>query len=265
MVSFVPLSLLLAALVSLAAVKTGALTRRAAVASTAVGSLVFEAGGIRWSLPLLLFFATSSLLSHVPAAQSSIPDRIAGPDSARRTARQVLANGSAPALWSVCQLLGPSGLWAALFSAAVATAAADTWATEVGRRSGAIPRDMLTGRRVPLGTSGGVTVPGLTASLAGSAMVALACFVTGSISFHDSIAVTMAGFGGALLDSLLGASLQERRWCPTCSIESEDTVHSVCHTQTIHHRGVSGLDNDWVNLTATLAGSGLGLLLILLL
>jgi uncharacterized protein (TIGR00297 family) len=265
MAPFVPLGLVLAALVSIAAAEAGALTRRAAIASTAIGSLVFEAGGLGWSIPLLLFFATSSLLSARPSSQSTVSGVGADPEPARRTARQVLANGSLAALWSACQVLHPSDLWAALFSAAVATAAADTWATEVGRRSGVTPRDVLTGRRVPSGTSGGVTAPGLTASLAGSALVTLASFLAGAISFHDSLAVAMAGFGGALVDSLLGASVQERRWCPICSVETESALHSVCRSHTVHRSGIVGLDNDWVNLTAGFAGSGLGLLFIIVL
>jgi uncharacterized protein (TIGR00297 family) len=264
MVSLVPFALPLAALASVAAVKAGALTPRAAIASTAVGTLVFGAGGIRWSFPLLLFFATSSVLSGESVGQSRAAGLSQGHDPTRRTARQVLANGSMPAVWSACQLLLPLSLWGALFSAAVATAAADTWATEIGRRSGATPRDLLTGRQVLLGATGGVTVPGITASLAGSGLVALASFLAGVIGFHDSIAVAMAGFGGALVDSLLGASLQERRWCPLCSMETENDIHFPCRTYTVHRSGVSGFDNDWVNLSAGLAGSGLGLLFIIL-
>jgi uncharacterized membrane protein len=95
--------------------------------------------------------------------------------------------------------------------------------------------------------------------------VALASFLAGAINFHDSLAVAMAGFGGALVDSLLGASIQERRWCPTCSVETESALHSVCRSHTVHGSGIVGLDNDWVNLTAGLAGSGLGLLFIIVL
>src|SRR5450759_3964431 len=163
MSSDLAIGLCLAALVSAGAVRVGALTVGAALASTALGTIVFEAGGVGWSVPLLTFLATSSLLSG--GARSTRADAELGRHLPRRTARQVLANGSVPALWAACQLFFPGNIWAVLFASAVATAAADTWASEIGRRSDILPRDLITGRRVPAGTSGGITLAGVTASL----------------------------------------------------------------------------------------------------
>jgi uncharacterized protein (TIGR00297 family) len=241
------IGLCLAALISAGAVISGALTIRAALASTTLGTIVFAAGGVGWSIPLLTFFVTSSLLSRGAGSRRS--DTQLERDVTRRTARQVLANGSLPALWAI------------LFGSAIATAAADTWATEIGRRSHVPPRDILTGRRVRVGTSGGITPRGVAASLAGSAVVGLASLATRSISLHDASAVMLAGWGGAIADSLLGAALQERRLCPTCLVETENRIHAPCRTPTIHQRGIPGFDNDWVNLSACLIGSGLGLVL----
>jgi uncharacterized protein (TIGR00297 family) len=253
------IGLCLAALISAGAVISGALTIRAALASTTLGTIVFAAGGVGWSIPLLTFFVTSSLLSRGAGSRRS--DTQLERDVTRRTARQVLANGSLPALWAACQLVFPGKNWAILFGSAIATAAADTWATEIGRRSHVPPRDILTGRRVRVGTSGGITPRGVAASLAGSAVVGLASLATRSISLHDASAVMLAGWGGAIADSLLGAALQERRLCPTCLVETENRIHAPCRTPTIHQRGIPGFDNDWVNLSACLIGSGLGLVL----
>ncbi len=261
-IEFMPLDLTiglcLAALVSAGAMMFGALTTRAALASTTLGTIVFAAGGVGWSVPLLTFFVTSSLLSR--GAGSSRANTQLEHHASRRNARQVLANGSLPAFWATCQLVLSGHIWVVLFASAVATAAADTWATEIGRRSHAPPRDLLTGRRVSVGTSGGVTLLGVAASLAGSATVALTSLATGSISLHDTWAVVLAGCGGALADSLFGAALQERRLCPTCLLETENRTHTRCLTPTVQHRGIPGFDNDWVNLSACVIGSGLGFL-----
>src|SRR5262249_15057089 len=65
---------------------------------------------------------------------------------------------------------GPSGLLAA-FVGAMATANADTWATEVGTLSTEEPRLITTGEPVAPGTSGGVTLLGTGAALAGAVSV----------------------------------------------------------------------------------------------
>ena len=214
----VVIGLCLAALISIGATAAGALTVRAGLASTALGTIVFAAGGAGWSIPLLTFFVTSSLLSRHGREPASGSNR----DTPRRTARQVLANGSIPGLWAAGYYAFPTHAWAILFASALATSAADTWATEIGRRSSSSPRDILTGRQVPGGTSGGITRQGLAASLAGSTVVTVACLVTGLVGPVEAMAVGTAGFGGALVDSLLGSAVQERRWCPTCHVQTED-------------------------------------------
>jgi uncharacterized protein (TIGR00297 family) len=246
----------LAALISTGAFAVGALTVRAAVASTALGAIVFVAGGVAWSVPLLTFFVSSSLLSR--RELGTTPKAITE-TSRRRTARQVLANGFMPGLWAACHGLFPGYTWTVLFASALATATADTWATEIGRRSSGSPRDALTGRRVAAGTSGGITVSGLAASLAGTTTLTASCLVTGIIGPPAVPAIALAGFGGALVDSLLGASLQERRWCPGCLEETEDAIHAQCSRSTSHLHGVRGFDNDWVNLSSDGCGSALGL------
>ncbi len=256
MSSHLAVGLCLAALVSIGASAAGALTVRAALASTAVGAVVFGAGGVAWSIPLLAFFVTSSLLSRLGRDSTPAPTNH---DAPRRTARQVLANGFMPALWAACHFVLPANAWSVLFASALATAAADTWATELGRQSSKSPRNALTGQRVPTGTSGGVTLPGLAASLGGSTTVAAACLMGDVIGPAGAGAVVLAGFGGSLVDSLLGAALQERRWCSTCLEEAEDTIHARCSITTSYLSGVRGFDNDWVNLCAGAFGSLLGL------
>jgi uncharacterized membrane protein len=69
-------------------------------------------------------------------------------------------------------------------------------------------------------------------------------------------AATLIGFAGMLLDSALGAGLQGRFHCPTCDRPSEWRVHR-CGATTVPQGGLSWLDNDLVNLTATTTAAGL--------
>jgi uncharacterized membrane protein len=73
-------------------------------------------------------------------------------------------------------------------------------------------------------------------------------------------AVAVGGIAGSLADSLLGATVQARRWCDPCSKFTERLVHN-CGTPTRHVGGVSSFDNDAVNAVC----SGVGALIALLL
>ena len=59
-------------------------------------------------------------------------------------------------------------------------------------------------------------------------------------------------------EALLGATVQEVRFCDACRRESELRVHD-CGQQTRPSRGVRWCDNDVVNAIATAAGAGVAM------
>jgi len=244
---------LLAGGVAATAARLGLLTADGAVAATAVGGLVFAAGGARWSAVLLLFFSTSSALSRLPPRRGGASEIAA--KSGRRDSAQVLANGGAAAFYALCSLLHHASFWAIPFAGSLAAAAADTWATEIGAWSGVAPRLITTGRRVQAGTSGGVTPLGLAASVAGAVVIALATLVLLGQGASSALAVALGGAAGSLVDSLLGATIQEKRLCPTCEISTEQPFHRTCGSPTRVVGGWPGVNNDSVNGLACLTGS----------
>ena len=120
---------------------------------------------------------------------------------------------------------------------------------------------------MPAGTSGGMTVPGTVASLAGSitiAVVVVVGAVAGWVAVPDRIpmafiVVVMAGVGGSLLDSVLGGTVQAVYRCPGCGLRTERLVHG-CGQRTVPVRGIRLINNDVVNAAAALFGAGIGLL-----
>ncbi|HEY6219643.1 MAG TPA: DUF92 domain-containing protein, partial [Gemmatimonadaceae bacterium] len=69
-----------------------------------------------------------------------------------------------------------------------------------------------------------------------------------------STSIVIAGIAGAMADSLLGATAQRRQWCASCQRVTEMRVHD-CGTETTRIGGISWIENDMVNLLATIVGS----------
>lgn len=233
--------------------RSGALTARGAWAATAVGT-ASAAPGWDWGALLIAFFVTSTTLSRVGHARKAL---LAGGVVAKggpRDAIQVLANGGAFAVCAVAAVLQGSPLWYAAGAGGLAAATADTWGTEIGMLSGDTPRSILSWRPVPAGTSGGITATGTMAAIAGAILIGLA---TRGFGWTPAAAwgAIVGGFAGANADSILGATVQSRRWCHHCRAVTERAVH-LCGTPTVATGGLTWLDNDAVNL----AGTGIGAL-----
>jgi uncharacterized membrane protein len=108
-------------------------------------------------------------------------------------------------------------------------------------------------RRVPAGTSGAVSATGVLATTAGAAFIAFLAVLLG-FTVAAGTAVFAGGLAGAAADSLLGATVQERRRCSACGSETEQHTHS-CGTPTQHAGGLAWLENDAVNLISSVVGA----------
>ena len=177
--------------------------------------------------------------------------------SGPRDARQVLVNGGVFTVAATLALFfpHPTFLWRAAAAGALAASAADTWATVIGTWIGGTPRSAWNWRRVAPGTSGGMTTAGTVAMLIGAIVVAVVVYALKWGRGH-AIAAVLGGLSGAVADTVIGATLQERRRCIGCGEHTERVVHS-CGSRTRVSRGIPGLGNDTVNFIATVIGSGI--------
>ncbi len=247
-----------AGLIAWGAYRARSLTRGGAWAAWLVGGLILGFGGWAWGALLLIFFVSSSALSHWAQARKHILAAEKFAKGSRRDAGQVLANGGLAALLALAARREPWALpaWVA-FAAALAVATADTWATEIGVLHPR-PRHILTGKPVPPGTSGGVSPWGWAATLAAAGLLAgLAVALTPSQGARGLLAgaVFLGGLSGALVDSLLGATVQAMFYCPRCAKETEQHPRHRCGSPTVYRRGWRWLTNDGVNAAAIATGA----------
>jgi uncharacterized protein (TIGR00297 family) len=201
---------------------------------------------------LIIYFATSTALSHVGKEVKERRTASIVAKGGARDATQVLANGAMFAAAALVATMRPDVRWIALGAGSLAASAADTWSTEIGTLYGSTPRSILTWRPVPVGTSGGVSAIGTLAGVAGAMFVALVAVALGW-TWIVATTVMIGGIAGALVDSVLGATIQSRRWCDTCERETEHIVHD-CGTATQNVRGLQWIDNDMVNFLSSAAG-----------
>ncbi|HNS62573.1 MAG TPA: DUF92 domain-containing protein, partial [Anaerolineales bacterium] len=205
---------LLAIVIASLAYRARSLSKSGAFAAMILGTIIFGLGGIPWAVLLLTFFFTSSALSRAfKKRKQGLNEKYSKGD--QRDAGQVFGNGGLAAAFVIFHYVYPeSNIGWIGFAASLAAVNADTWATELGVLNPTPPRMIMDLRkRVEKGTSGGVSLVGTLASLAGSALIAaLASLFTANWSLF--LPITLSGLAGSLFDSFLGATVQAMYFCP---------------------------------------------------
>ena len=237
------------------------LSRSGVVGTTVVGTTTLGLGGWSWGLALIFFFVSSSFFSHFREREKAQTAADKFSKGSQRDIGQVAANGGVATLMALGNGLTTSPAVQKVLEAgyvgALATANADTWATELGTLSRQMPRLITTGKKTTPGTSGGVTLLGTVATAAGAFSLGLFFWITQRLckaSASLPLLALISGFLGSLFDSVLGATVQAMYHCPTCEKETERQVHN-CGTRTRLLRGLPWMNNDVVNFLATLFGS----------
>lgn len=220
-----------------------------------------SAAGWSWAWILIAFFSTSTILSRIGETRKRAKTADIVEKGGERDAWQVFANGGLFAALAIVSLAWPGTAIHLAASGAIASSTADTWSTEIGTLSRGDPRSIVSWKKVPVGTSGGVSLGGSAAQICGALFVAALV-----MAFHwpprSAIAAFAGGLAGSLADSLLGATVQGKRWCEHCKRGTERALHG-CGNRTVHLEGLSWMGNDVVNLVSALAGAAAGLACLL--
>ncbi|MBF4469356.1 MAG: TIGR00297 family protein [Methanobrevibacter arboriphilus] len=196
------------------------------LAMVIMGIIIIFSAGISWLLLILIFL----ILSLVATRQSKYYKQNLGIYEGKRTAKNVISNGVVAFIMAAF-----GGYYLPLvggFIGAIATATADTLASEIGILQR--PRLITTMRKVDPGTDGAISVLGTLVGIIGAAIIGIAAFFLGIISdpvLSLKIAV-ISGTVGCFMDSILGAVFERRNF----------------------------INNEHVNLLATITGALVGII-----
>jgi len=183
----------------------------------------------KWSIfPLVTFLVLGSLAGKIRANAKE------GGDAKQGLARdhwQVLANGGIFMLLAMLAFLNESG-WLDSFLGihtevlrfsetchllaliSLSVSCADTLSSDFGRVWGGSPRNIITGKRLIKGVSGGVTGAGFVGAFLGAVSIAIFVFWSELSSLGSSVSifwlVAVFGFIGSILDSVLGILFQAK-------------------------------------------------------
>ncbi|MBQ6512858.1 TIGR00297 family protein [Methanobrevibacter sp.] len=194
-----------------------------------MGIVIIFSAGANWLLLIVLFLIMSLLATKYSRKYKMSLGEFEG----RRTSKNVISNGVV-----ACFMAAFGGFYLPFvggFIGAIATATADTLASEIGVLD-QNPRLITTFQKVDPGTNGAVSVLGTTVGIVGAAIIGIAACLLGIV--NDPIAAIsvsiISGTVGCFMDSILGALFENRDL----------------------------LTNEHVNLIATIVGAIVGILLI---
>jgi uncharacterized protein (TIGR00297 family) len=225
------------------------------------GLFIYAGFGLNGLLLMGIFFLTSSLLSKYKRRKKEQLGELHEKGSSRDWA-QVTANGGIAALAGFVNYFFPDPAWLIAFTVSLASANADTWASELGVLSRRDPVSIKSLKSVPRGTSGAVSAYGTVAAAAGSCLIALSAYILFKLDLNWTVAIFLLGFTGMMLDTLMGAYLQAGLKCTVCGLLTEKNVH--CSQPTTQISGKRWVNNDIVNFLSCLTASFLGMVLYII-
>ena len=203
-----PMALSLNALVAAAGYFARTVSVSGALAGTAIGTTIYVAAGWQGWVLLLATFAAAAITSRIGwGRKASLGIEESG--GGRRGAPNAVANTGVAAIAAIVSAVSYGHDWARVaFAAALAAGGSDTVASEIGKAFGRRPFLVTTRKRVPPGTPGAMSAPGTIAGLAAATALGSLAAVLEIVTWSAILPVVVGATAGALLESVLGATLE---------------------------------------------------------
>ena len=183
-------------------------------AATNTGLTVSLLGHWTWLIALFIFLVIGSIATKWKLEEKKLLS-LEEANEGLRSWKNVLANGGAVSIMAIYNFISPGEEW--IYFAAIASisvALSDTLASEIGSLD-IRTRSITTLQSVPAGTNGGMSPTGTVAALIGAIIISIIGVI---FSPEDStisninllLMLTLIGWLGCQVDSLLGALLENR-------------------------------------------------------
>ncbi|CAB3290250.1 conserved membrane protein of unknown function [Methanocaldococcus lauensis] len=224
-------SIIVIVILALLIKKSNCLDNQGIIGSSIMGFILLYFCGFKYLILLLSFFILGVVVSKIGKEKKKNKNIY----ESCRSLKNVLANGLIPLIFAILTVLGFK--WALFgYISSIAAATSDTFSSELGVLSNENPRLITTFEVVEKGTDGAITIFGLLSGVIGAFIIG----VIGYLCFRNPniiLCSVIGGISGNLADSFVGA-LFERR-------------------------GI--LNNEHVNLIATIVGGIIGIFVAMIL
>ena len=251
-ISHIGKTIFLSLLISILSFKFNFLTKSGTFAVLILAFIIYGIGGWQWTVPIVTFFISSSVLSKVRKSKNQKIESFFE-KTGRRDYVQVFANGGTALLLIILYFFSGIQSIYMLYVVSIAAVCADTWATEIGTMKVNTTYSILNLKKVDQGISGGISFIGILGAFAGTFLISLSSLYWVNINYVFYIFVIAASAVFAtVVDSILGSTLQAQYKCVICNSITEKQIH--CDTKSVKHRGLSWMNNDAVNFLSSLVG-----------
>lgn len=188
-----------------------------ALSGVLLGVLIIVFRDIIWFAILLVFFILGCVFTRYKYGYKQSLG-IAQAEGGARGYRNVFGNGLVALILAVAEGVFGHHIFMIGYLGAIATATGDTLASEIGETSKTQPRVITTFKKVPAGTSGAISLLGELAAIVGSAVIGILATLLGMAGLHVATITILGGFIGTNIDSLLGATLENKGYLTNSSV-----------------------------------------------
>ncbi|CAG0968880.1 hypothetical protein METP2_01273 [Methanosarcinales archaeon] len=197
----------------------------AMLSATLLGVVIIISSDVNWFFMLLAFFLLGSVFTRYKY-NFKLARGIAEGKGGVRGYKNVFSNSLAGLTLAIAYGIFPwhGQVLLAAYMGSVATACGDTLASEIGETYKGEPRMITTFKKTKPGTDGAVSILGEGAAFFGALVIALLAFILVPIDLSLVLIVTAGGFIGTNIDSLLGATLQQKGYLTNNGVNLAATI-----------------------------------------
>lgn len=208
---------------SIGAIAWGKIDRWGGLAGCIVTALLYASSGFYGIILIGIFFVIGTVAS-LNKIERKIELALAEPRRSQRGWKNVMANSGVAAMVALADVLFPTVFEAQLLIAACfAAALSDTLSSEMGNVTGRNYFNIITLKPGKRGLDGVVSWEGFGWGIVGSCIIGVIYWLNFS-SVSGALLVSLAGFLGNVVDSVLGASWQRKGYLNNHTVNLASTA-----------------------------------------